>query len=151
MAEYREQVGARIRQLRLARGLTQDQLADLVGVQEKTVSRWEKGRHSGYMSNIKALADALEVEQEEITGTPPAPLGLGARADQVDGGFEEFRAYVANIEARLERIETALTDTDGESLLTRQSEILERIEILVATLPSDETTRRLLEAIRGAA
>jgi transcriptional regulator with XRE-family HTH domain len=78
MADYRKEVGQRIRQLRLAKHMSQEDLAHEAHVTVKTVSRWENGRHSGYLGNVKALAEALGVEPEDITGTPPAPLGLGA-------------------------------------------------------------------------
>jgi len=136
MVEYREQVGARIRQLRLARGLTQDELADKIGVQEKTVSRWESGRHSGYQRNLNALAAALEVPPEEITGTPPAPLGLGARAEQIDGGFAEFRGHVAELAGQLDRMEAKL------DLLLAHAGL---------TLADDGRPARVVEAVRDAA
>lgn len=98
MEDYRRQVGARIRQLREAKGLTQDQLGDIVGVREKTVSRWENGRHTGYISNVRALAEALDVDVQAITGTPPPPLGLGDPDDQLERIEAKLDAIIAHFE-----------------------------------------------------
>jgi transcriptional regulator with XRE-family HTH domain len=44
MASRPVPVGGRIRDARIAKGLTQDQLAELVGVDQGRVSRWESGK-----------------------------------------------------------------------------------------------------------
>jgi transcriptional regulator with XRE-family HTH domain len=43
-AEYRVSRGSWIRRNRLALGLTQEELADVTGVSEASISRWEMGR-----------------------------------------------------------------------------------------------------------
>ena len=96
MEDYRRELGERIRRLREARELTQEDLADLVGVRSKTISRWENGRNEALRDNARTLAKALGVSEETILGTPPAPFGLGAGNDgptQLD-----------RIEAKLDRV-----------------------------------------------
>ena len=110
MEDHRKQVGARIRSLREAKGMSQEDLAHAAHVSHKTVSRWETGRNVGYATNIKALAKALGVEPKDITGEPPAPLGLGASSD-----LPATRADVQRIEAKLDLLIAKLfepTDTD---------------------------------------
>jgi len=58
--------GARIRQFRQARGLTQVELAERAGVDRKTISRIENSRFSPSLINVYAIADALDVEAREL-------------------------------------------------------------------------------------
>jgi transcriptional regulator with XRE-family HTH domain len=160
--EMAQQIGQRIRVRRLALGLNQRELASLLNehlqggaVDNQRVSDWERGVNKPSERYMQAMASVLERDlawfygREPVEETPDL-LVIAARADQVDGGFQEFRGHVAKLEGRLDRIEDALGNTDSGvlGLLTRQSQILERLEILVATLPSDETTQRLIDELR---
>ncbi len=57
---------ATIRSLREARGLTQRQLAEAIGVTDKAVSKWESGRGLPDISLVDALASALGVSVAEL-------------------------------------------------------------------------------------
>lgn len=59
--QHRWLVGSRIRAARLHRGLTQEQLATAVGVDVKSISRAENGRHNIGIDFIATLARALDV------------------------------------------------------------------------------------------
>jgi transcriptional regulator with XRE-family HTH domain len=116
MQEHREDVGRRLRDLRKARGLNQEDAAHAVGVAVKTWSNWERGRTAPYDSNWKRIGQAFDVDPVTLQGTPPTPLGLGG-----DSGDIESR--VASMEDRL----AGLIEMQN-SLLARQSEILEQIQ-----------------------
>lgn len=65
--------GALIRTLRQQKHLTQRQLADTIGVSDKAVSKWERGRSRPDVETLQRLADALGVELTELLDeTPPA-------------------------------------------------------------------------------
>jgi transcriptional regulator with XRE-family HTH domain len=66
-----DQMGERIRQLRVARGMTQAQLAEKCGVTKSAVSQWE----SGSTNNIK-IDPFLKLV--EALGTDPHYLAYGA-------------------------------------------------------------------------
>lgn len=57
-----EKTGALIRRLRLERGLTQKQLADLLCVSSKTVSKWEVGLGCPDVSLLPRLGSVLGVQ-----------------------------------------------------------------------------------------
>ncbi len=56
-----------IQQLRKERGLSQEALADLAGLSIRTVQRLEAGVSKPRAFTVKTLADALQVEVEELT------------------------------------------------------------------------------------
>lgn len=63
--------GAHIKRLREKKGLTQAQLADMLGVSSKAVSKWETAKGLPDISLIQALANALSVSVVELmTGEP---------------------------------------------------------------------------------
>ena len=62
--------GITIKTLREKKGLTQSELADILGVSSKTVSKWETARGLPDITLIESLADALSVSVMELmTGT----------------------------------------------------------------------------------
>ena len=60
----------RIRDFRARKGISQEQLADLVKVSVMTVRRWEWGQRVPRLEEIKNLAEALEVTVEELLNGP---------------------------------------------------------------------------------
>jgi transcriptional regulator with XRE-family HTH domain len=108
MEEHRKRAGLRLVQLREARAWNQEDLAHESGLSVKTISRFENGRHDGRRSTLRQLAEALGVDEADIVGDPPAPLGLG------DNGSGD----------QLDRIERLLVELSGR---------LAQLEELVAT------------------
>ncbi|GGG64125.1 helix-turn-helix domain-containing protein [Epilithonimonas arachidiradicis] len=52
---------------RRKKGLSQQQLADVSGVSARTIQRIETGKVEAHPATLKMLAEALEVETEELT------------------------------------------------------------------------------------
>ena len=61
-------VGDRIRELRKARKLNQDELAELALLNRVTVAKYEAGRVEPGAQALSRLADALEVSVDELLG-----------------------------------------------------------------------------------
>ena len=55
-----------IARLRMERGLTQGQLAEMVGCYPKDVSRWETGERNPGAKSLIALAKALGCSMEDL-------------------------------------------------------------------------------------
>lgn len=62
--------GARLRELRIAAGLSQTELAEKVGVGRDAVARWEAGNREPLWSNVVALAAALGLDCRAFTEEP---------------------------------------------------------------------------------
>ncbi len=92
-----ETVGARIRALRLDRGMTQDQLAVACDVSRSAVAQWETDRAGQLRGNITRIADALATTVEhilqgerpsaQITGDELALLRLYRQCEPEDKSF----------------------------------------------------------------
>ena len=57
--QERERIGQRIADLRKAKGMTQQGLADIVGMQRNHISRIEAGKYSVGFDTLQAIAEAL--------------------------------------------------------------------------------------------
>ena len=51
---------------RQEKGLTQAQLAEMVGVKQSHISRWEKGTHQPNIESLLSLSVALECSVNEL-------------------------------------------------------------------------------------
>ena len=71
--------GARLKRLRQNKHLTQQELADQLGVSNKSVSRWEGGGYPD-VTLLAPLAKALGVSTDELLGCQP-PLRAYGRSD----------------------------------------------------------------------
>jgi transcriptional regulator with XRE-family HTH domain len=65
-----ERFSARLRELRVAAGLTQEQLAEKAGVKRDAVARWEQGTREPGWSSVCGLADALGVATDAFRQEP---------------------------------------------------------------------------------
>ena len=66
VAAARQRFGARLRTLRTAAGLTQEQLAERLGVDRKSISRLENGRTSPALDVVFETAVGLDVPPIEL-------------------------------------------------------------------------------------
>ena len=58
--------GARLREMRLKRGLTQPEIADLVGTSASNISDLERGIKVPTLTTVARLADALKCNVSEL-------------------------------------------------------------------------------------
>lgn len=56
----------KIKQIRLSKNLTQQQLAEKIGVNQKDISRWETGERNPKLDKLKLIAEALECKLDDL-------------------------------------------------------------------------------------
>lgn len=66
MATIQEQFGKRVRELRLAKGLSQEELAFRAGVHRTYLGGIERGERNPSLKNITAIAEALGITLSEL-------------------------------------------------------------------------------------
>lgn len=66
MKDLRRKLGARLKEIRKARGLTQEALAEKVDLTPQYLSRLEAGHQSPSVETVARLAEALDLELCEL-------------------------------------------------------------------------------------
>jgi transcriptional regulator with XRE-family HTH domain len=64
----------RIRELRLKRNLSQEDLGHLIGESGNTISNWERNVSSPDIKKTEKLAEALKVSLNDLIGEAPKPF-----------------------------------------------------------------------------
>lgn len=81
-------LGKRIKELRKKKDLTQEKLADMLGITYKAVSKWECGMTSPDISMIVPLARILCVTTDELLGL--VPIEKDERKAYFDAEYHQF-------------------------------------------------------------
>lgn len=156
MAEIeRAAIAHRIKQARKEAGLSQPEMAEALGVIARTYQNYESVKEPrtpwSLMNDIATITG--KSTEWLIHGDRPTPDLLGvAERDQVDGGFEEFREHVAELNAKLDRIEAllvrvaaaqahALDDDDLRRTLMEIGDFAARTEPADADAPTSTRAR----------
>jgi len=82
-------LGARIAELRKSADMTQQQLADLLGLSQQHVASYEVGRRRVAVSMLPLLAKALGTSIEELIGEEPKP-GKRGRTPKLEQQIERI-------------------------------------------------------------
>ncbi len=61
-------LGTRIKSLRIEKGLTQDDLAEMINVTKSTISYYENSKRTPTVTNLHLLAEALNVSFDYLMG-----------------------------------------------------------------------------------
>jgi transcriptional regulator with XRE-family HTH domain len=68
LQDVQKAVGKRIKAARSEKGLTQDQLSELSGLNRVHLYRIETGQQSMTLRTLKIIADALDVKMRDLIG-----------------------------------------------------------------------------------
>lgn len=77
-------IGMTIKTLRKKRGLTQEQLAEYLGVTSRAVSQWERGRTAPDIAQLPILANIFEVSADVLLG-----IDTGAKEKKITAALRE--------------------------------------------------------------
>jgi transcriptional regulator with XRE-family HTH domain len=105
-----ESVGARIRAARLARGMTQADLAEAVGVSRSAVAQWETERSGQVRGNLTKISSVLGVSVQHLLSGTSEGVTVGpenatehALLRLYRGCTEDDRAFLLRTATRLAR------------------------------------------------
>jgi len=85
-------LGSNLEKARLARGLTMEQVADVIGLSRQTYALVEAGKRDVTLSQVETLAAILRVSEDELRG---APDGVSTLSDPVSS-VEKYKQIILN-------------------------------------------------------
>ena len=124
------QTGKFIAELRKEKSLTQAQLGDLLGVTNKTISRWENGNYMPDLAVLQSLCAVLDVNINEMIS--------GRRLDEADFRQQADNNLLLSLDqARRMRREYKLIDFltgAGTGMLTAPDSVRRNVVILISLI-----------------
>jgi transcriptional regulator with XRE-family HTH domain len=97
-------LGARLRTARRSSGMTQKQLADRLGVESITVSRWERGVTTPSLPRLRRIAELTDTTVSDLVRAPEAATGHAAELAALREELAETRELVDRVARALERL-----------------------------------------------
>ncbi len=79
-----ERFGATLRDLRIKRRMTQQELADMFGMTKQAVYQWEKGISVPDLAKLSELSRFFDISIAELTGTPNASASIDSELRTLD-------------------------------------------------------------------
>lgn len=133
-------IGETIRNYRKKNDLTQEQLADRLGVTYQSISRWENGTTYPDLELLPAISEVLSVTVDELLGMPQAE-----KEKKAEEAFDQLRRECMKQEYDADRIVSILRDirrnylksnsawrpwTEGNDRAFRDPKILPEVRLL---------------------
>ena len=100
MGEY---FNENLKEAREKRGMTQKEVADIIGVAKSTYSLYESGNREPNVQTIKKIADTLNVSADDLLGLNNEPITAAAHFDGdefTEAELEDIKAYAEFVKNR---------------------------------------------------
>jgi transcriptional regulator with XRE-family HTH domain len=109
-------VGGRLRTARRSVGLTQKQLAEALGVESITVSRWERGVTSPSLSRLRRIAEITETTVSDLVRVPDAATAHAVELAALREELAETRELVDRVARALDQLARSRSGADSPSV-----------------------------------
>ena len=122
----------RLKKYRTDMDMKQEELADRIGVSQKTISSWEVGRSEPTMREVTKLCKVLDCTVEDLTDTRTRRIGeismqdIVVKIETLDK--DELRELNERIEHRMEIL------IEREELEKEKTALMDRIAVLEKSL-----------------
>jgi transcriptional regulator with XRE-family HTH domain len=97
-------VGGRLRIARRSAGLTQKQLAEELGVESITVSRWERGVTAPSLARLRRVAELTETTVSDLVRAPDAATAHAVELAALREELAETRELVNRVARTLDQL-----------------------------------------------
>lgn len=121
--QSREKFRKRLREWRLKRGLTQEELAEKADVPTISVSHFETGHRFPNAESLRRLADALSVSTDYLLGRVKTPTGRDLEAADPETAvlFRRFQAMSAEAREQVKQLFETVDAMDKKRRRSRES------------------------------
>jgi transcriptional regulator with XRE-family HTH domain len=109
-------VGGRLRVARRSVGLTQKQLAEELGVESITVSRWERGVTTPSLPRLRRIAELTETTVSDLVRAPDASSAHAVELSALREELAETRAIVDRVARTLDQLARSRSARDSASV-----------------------------------
>lgn len=113
-------VGGRLRTVRRSAGLTQKQLAEQLGVESITVSRWERGATMPSLARLRRIAELTETTVSDLVQAPHSHVEHALELEALREELAETRAIVDRVVQALEGLARSRS-APGSASVSRES------------------------------
>lgn len=110
-----DEVGGRLRAARRSAGLTQKQLAEELGVEAITVSRWERGATSPSLQRLRRIAELTHSTVSDLVREPDAASAHAMELASLREELAETRALVDRVARTLDQLARPRSIADSRS------------------------------------
>ena len=110
-------VGGRLRTARRSAGLTQKQLAEALGVESITVSRWERGVTTPSLSRLRRIAEFTQTTVSDLVRAPDAATAHAVELAALREELAETRELVDRIARTLDQLAQPRLEASSRSAL----------------------------------
>ncbi len=159
-------IGETIRRLRREKDMTQEQLAEYLGITSRAVSQWECEKTAPDLSQIPVLAHVFEVTADELLGIDTAKEGekikeilleyerlsrLGKEREKFDLIAEAYKSYPKNWLIVEKRLDMLCYDPyhDNNGLLIHEEEIITLANRILDKCPTETMRYNALSVLGG--
>ena len=97
-------MGGRLRTARRSVGLTQKQLAEELGVESITVSRWERGVTAPSLARLRRVAELTETTVSDLVRSPDAATAHAVELAALREELAETRELVNRVARTLDQL-----------------------------------------------
>ena len=97
-------MGGRLRTARRSVGLTQKQLAEELGVESITVSRWERGVTAPSLARLRRIAELTETTVSDLVRAPDAATAHAVELAALREELAETRELVNRVARTLDQL-----------------------------------------------
>lgn len=114
-------IGKRIKDARLAKGLTQEELGNIVGLQKSAIAKYENGRVVNIKrSTLQKLAQALGLRGSDLIMEADQPEGKKEQPINFDGLSDDRVAFINKVrqmsDAEFDRLKQILSLVENTKL-----------------------------------
>jgi transcriptional regulator with XRE-family HTH domain len=121
----------RLKQLRLEKGLTQKEVADLVKVNRVTYTNWEKGNREPSFEKLFLLAESLGTNIDYLLGNSDNPKKSTTQDEDINFSATYIKDFLYVIYGSQKTME--------EFSVSSEEELLEKIKLKMKELEDDKT------------